>query len=322
MRPAMPLLFILLGAALLRLANLGYSHFQGDEVKALFPASAAFPDFLLGQKKGPGQFLVTWLVRTVTGGYVETVTRLPFALASLAAVLIVFLLTRECWGRGPALLAAALIGSCGLIVGFGRIVQYQSFCMMFVLLTAWAAFAFVQSGAPVQLYAAAVAFGLGLLFHYDALTFGPTLGLLVSVGCWRHRDRIQRLVSHLAAACLVVVAIAGVFYVPYALQPGFAEVADYLKGRVAAGRGTNTFPLTGELLSLYLPPFYFVVMVPFLIVGIVALVRQRDARSLALVLWFVTVFAFYMLLGGIHDPTFTTSSCRVSSSLPMACGTR
>src|SRR4030095_1545975 len=45
-RAGLLLLLILIGSALLRLTHLGYSHFQGDEIKAQFPAGADFPDFL------------------------------------------------------------------------------------------------------------------------------------------------------------------------------------------------------------------------------------------------------------------------------------
>lgn len=121
---AAPLLLVVASAALLRFVNLGYSHFQGDEVIALLPDDVdlpSLPSFLLSQMKGPGQFLVTGAVRTVSGHYTEMTTRIPFAMASLAVVAMSFLLARRILGQGPALLAAALIGTCGLIVGLGRI---------------------------------------------------------------------------------------------------------------------------------------------------------------------------------------------------------
>ena len=109
----LPLSLIFLVSVVLRMTNLAYSHFQGDEIKALFPENAVFPDFLLTQRKGPGQFVVTLGVRLATGGYEEWITRLPFAFSSVASVLVIFYLTREHWGRSPALLAAALVGTCG-----------------------------------------------------------------------------------------------------------------------------------------------------------------------------------------------------------------
>jgi hypothetical protein len=55
---AFPLALVLLGSALLRLINLDYSHFQGDELSALYPIGIAFPDSLTGNGR-PG-FLFPW----------------------------------------------------------------------------------------------------------------------------------------------------------------------------------------------------------------------------------------------------------------------
>ena len=53
--------------ALLRLWNLGYANFQGDEVKALFPADGVddLNAFLFDQRKGPLQFLVTFMIHLI-----------------------------------------------------------------------------------------------------------------------------------------------------------------------------------------------------------------------------------------------------------------
>jgi 4-amino-4-deoxy-L-arabinose transferase-like glycosyltransferase len=296
-----PLTLIIVAAAFLRLANLDYSEFQGDEIKALYPAGAAFPDFLFSQKKGPVQFVVTLLVRVATGGNEEWVTRLPFALASIASVVATFYLARDNWGRSVALLAAALVGTCGLLTAFGRIVQYQSFCLLFVILTAWLLFKSLDSDSPKPVYLAFLSYALGLLTHYDALTFAPTLMLVAAAGCWRHPGRLGSRVKHLAFAFLLAVSIAGLFYLPYARQPNFSSVKTYLMERVSSGRGLDTFRQTYELLGLFLPPFYLLFIVPFLLLGAVLLIRRRrDVPSLALVFWFASVFSFYMFLGG--DP--------------------
>src|SRR5690606_13133833 len=203
-RQWLPLGAIVALAATFRLVYLGYSHFQGDEIKAQYPADAGFPDFLFAQRKGPGQFLVTALVRIVSGGYDEVVTRLPFALASIAAVVMMYILVRRAWGRGPARAASALIASCDLVVGFGRNVQYQSFTMFLVLATAWGAFGFARHGAVRELHLGAVALAIGILFHYDVLTFAPTALGLALFGWWRHRREVPRLGRHLVAAAAIV----------------------------------------------------------------------------------------------------------------------
>lgn len=296
----MPLAAIVAAAAAFRLVHLGYSHFQGDEIKAQYPDGAGFPDFLFAQRKGPGQFLVTALVRAVTGGYDEVMTRLPFAMASITAVLVMFLLVRREWGRGAALTAAALMASCGLIVAFGRIVQYQSFTMLLVLVSAWGAFGFARRGDVRELHLTGVAFAVGVLFHYDVLTFGPTALGLVAYGYWTHRRVVPNLGWHCLAAAGLAAVITASFYVPYALQPWFQEVSGYLKNRVVAGRGLGTFGRTAELLSLYLPPFYLLITGVLAMWGAVRLAVRRDAAGVAVLFWFASVFTFYMLLGG--DP--------------------
>jgi len=297
----LPLVLILLGSAALRFMHLSYSHFQGDEIKALYPPGSPFPEFLFIQKKGPVQFLVTLLVRSVTGGYSEWMTRLPFALASLVGVYVLYLLVRDAFGRSPALFSAALVGSCGLLAAFGRIVQYQSFCILFVLLTAYFMFRWLRTGDSRLLYPGLLSYALALLTHYDALTFAPTLGVLLVVGGRRHKDGLRSTLTHLTIGGVAGVILVGLFYIPYMWQPGFPGVRAYLLTRVASGWGLRTFPLTSDLLGLYLPPFYLTVMVPLLVYGAIELIRsRRDLPGPAVVFWFLTTFTFYMLLGG--DP--------------------
>ena len=58
------LFLLLLCAAILRLVNLGYSDYQGDETQALYiPKGQTFSQFVLSQRRAPGQFVVTMLVR-------------------------------------------------------------------------------------------------------------------------------------------------------------------------------------------------------------------------------------------------------------------
>ena len=66
--PHLPVIYIFLVTIGLRFVNLGYSDYQGDEIKALFRslAGASLLSFLLDQRKGPLQFLVTYLMSFVT----------------------------------------------------------------------------------------------------------------------------------------------------------------------------------------------------------------------------------------------------------------
>ena len=89
----LPLLLLIAGLLWLRLVNLGYSDYQGDEIKALFlpQESQSLFDFLLVQRKGPVQFVVTYLIGFLDPAYQnQFLTRLPFAVASVLAAIIFY----------------------------------------------------------------------------------------------------------------------------------------------------------------------------------------------------------------------------------------
>jgi hypothetical protein len=293
-----PLTLILFGSAALRFRHLSYSHFQGDEIKALYPPGEAFPDFLFNQGKGPTQYLVTLLIRTVIGGYTEWLTRLPFALASLAAVYVLYRLVHDLFGRSVALMCAALFGTCGLMIAFGRVVQYQSLCILFVLLTAHVLFKWLREGDPLLLYPGMSFYALALLTHYDALAFGPSLVAILVTGCSQRRQEAHTHIKHLSIAGLIGLVLVGTFYIPYMFQPNFAP--RYLLGRIASGNTIGqTFASVHALLGLYLPPFYLAVTIPSLMYGVILLLHKRRSISgLIFAWWFFSAFTFYMLLGG------------------------
>ncbi len=88
LRPNLALFFVVAVCIFLRLVSLGYSEYQGDETQALYlpKADQTMVQFLLSQKKGPVQYLITAAIKAVSGGYSNTfLTRLPFALAGVLA---------------------------------------------------------------------------------------------------------------------------------------------------------------------------------------------------------------------------------------------
>lgn len=295
----LPLAAILLGSAALRLAHLGYSHFQGDEISALYPLGVPFPESLLEQLKGPVQLLVTLAVRQLTGGFGEVETRLPFSLASLLTVYVVYLFVRDSFGKRPALFAAALVGSCGLLVAFGRIAQYQAFVMLAVSASAWLLMRWVTRDDARFLYLGMAFFAGGVLSHYDALTFLPALLILLAMGVRRRETRTKARLGHVFLASGMAVLLVSVFYAPFVLRPGFASVSEYLEGRVVGGLGWQTFVRTRQLLALYLPPLYLPVVAALAAVGAAAaLTPGSRLPGIVVIAWFAAPFCFYMFLGG------------------------
>jgi len=116
------LLAVLLLAGLFRFAYLGYSEFQGDEIKALMPAAGALqgqPNALFeDRKKGPAEILLPMMVWRLTGTLDESTARLPFAVAGLSMVLATYLIGRKMAGEHAGLMAALLLALNGFFVAF------------------------------------------------------------------------------------------------------------------------------------------------------------------------------------------------------------
>lgn len=137
----LPVIFLVFVTLWLRLVNLGYSNYQGDEIKALplLVPEQTFFDFLLQQRKGPTQFIITYLIKLVNPAFTnEFFTRLPFALGGILAVFFFYRMVKLNFGRRIALYASIFLTVNGLFVGLNRIVQYQSFVILFSILSIYA----------------------------------------------------------------------------------------------------------------------------------------------------------------------------------------
>ncbi len=124
-----PVLLVLAVAAPLRLADLGWSEFQGDEARVMLRAMAALQGAdgaLAAHRKVPGEILLAYLFAGSLGQIVEQVARLPYALSGVGAVLAFYSLARKLLGPLAALIAGLLLAVNGYFVAFGRILQYDS----------------------------------------------------------------------------------------------------------------------------------------------------------------------------------------------------
>ncbi|MDP8922373.1 MAG: glycosyltransferase family 39 protein [Chloroflexota bacterium] len=147
-RPGWPLLAVLIIAALPRLAYLGYSEFHSDEAKVALRAMAVLqgvPDALIAHRKPPGEVLFAALFGGGVDSITELVGRLPFALASIAAVVAVYHLGRVLFGTRAGLIAALLLAVNGYWVAFGRVLQYQGVGLLFDLLAVLCLFRFARA---------------------------------------------------------------------------------------------------------------------------------------------------------------------------------
>ncbi|MFC1624808.1 ArnT family glycosyltransferase [Patescibacteria group bacterium] len=133
------LLVLFLVTISLRLINLGYSDYIQDEVTAFLYKDGQNlthltpHEYLLNQHKGPLQILVTAIPYNIVGSYDnELAERIPFALFSIASVFtFYYMVLRLSKNANIAFFSAFLFSINGLVVGYGRIAQYQSLVFFF-----------------------------------------------------------------------------------------------------------------------------------------------------------------------------------------------
>ncbi len=224
------LILLLVGSGL-RLTNLGYAEFQGDEGRAVQRAAAViqgYEDVLFLHRKGPVEILLPTLVYTLTGQLTEATARLPFTLANLAGLVAIFGLGGRLLNPVAGWVAALLLALDGYFIGFARIVQYQSVVILMSVLVVLILHRLTQRPVELRRYLilAALFLATGMLAHYEAaLVVGPGLYLLWQL--WQ-RHKPVGFVPALIGACALGGAILAAFFVPYVLHPSFRNTVAYL----------------------------------------------------------------------------------------------
>ena len=264
---------------LLRIVGLGYSNFQGDEINALcrlsdFGTSVQFLAYLLGQRKGPVQFLVTCALSIFDPSFSsELAVRLPFAIANLAALICFFLLAYRLFTLPIAIFSSFLFATNGIFIAFARIVQYQSFVILGVTVGILGLTLSLQNERwrVLGLYLGFLSAAVGLLAHFDAVFVLPPMAVLV-VHWWikfRNQPDFSRLLKHLiAAASLFAFMVLG-FYIAYVMRLSSFQT-DYWGERIN-GESTNI---------LYLFEFYNPGPALWIYLGLVVVGLTRIRRSL------------------------------------------
>jgi hypothetical protein len=289
------LAFVLLMGALLRFVNLAYSEFQGDEALAMISAAEALEghqDALFLRGKGPGEVLLPMLLWRLTGTLNEAIARLPFAIAGLLMILTMYLLGRRLLSdednpraRHTALLAAGLLVLNGFMVGFSRIVQYQSLVVWMSALALLCAWEWRAQAKPYTSRWAAltgVFLGAGLLAHYDAILVTPAIAYLQLSNIKQHISYRARnmdtprptsnLTSWIFNALVATGSLAlvgGLFYVPYLLDPQAARTGGYLGDRIGNELLKNNLASFFHFNSFY-TSFYYLLLTGILVAGILA----------------------------------------------------
>jgi len=278
-----PLVLLLLALVFLRLVNLGYSEYQGDEIQALYlPKSGqTLPQFLLDQKKGPIQYLVTASVKGLSNNYDNAfLTRLPFSLAGIVAGVMLYLLVKSALDKGTALLALLFYSTNGLFVAFSRIVQYQTLVALFVTASLYMAQRLYSTGKTRYLYYSVGMWGLGLLTHSDAMFIAfPLLAFYI---LWARKNSLsfKRFLSRIFPPFIVLDLVLLGYYIPLILNAS-AHTQNYWLGRFS-GDITSGIISSAYLFSVYQPIYGLQIYKIVGLLGLIAFVFKLIYRSKAL----------------------------------------
>jgi hypothetical protein len=321
----LPVIALVILASSLRLIELGYSEFQGDEARATLLAAdvaSGVDNILLVHQKAPGEVLLPAASYSLLGTLNEFNSRLPFSIAGITALLMAYGLARRMMEELPngkqyahtvGIIAMAILTVSGYLIAFGRLLQYQSVVLLCHLSAAWLCWRFYESGpvrnskgvATIQpnLIVAAIISGVGLIAHYEGILIVPVLLLLFGLGVYRHRVAIKDAARMIGATAFMLLLVPACFYVPFVTSPSFAVTSEYVLRRVSKQGGVgilyNNVPFYINLTSFYETSYQVVTRTVLAIsafcVWLFAYVRPRWlAITLGVVLIIGAIFSYWL----------------------------
>lgn len=183
---------ILILALLLRLREAARTPFWFDELFTLWFARHSLPQMvhLLGQDIHPPLF--TFLVafwRFVGGENPLWLKTLPL-IVGLATVLVTYAMTRDIFGRKPALAAAGVLALHPVHIYFSQELRAYGLLALAVSLSGWAAWSWLQRGRTRDAVGWILAAALTLYTHYLGAVTLALIWLFVAVALRRTPRRI------------------------------------------------------------------------------------------------------------------------------------
>jgi len=279
-------ILIVVLASFFRFTFLGYSEFQDDEAKVMLKAAGAIQgrdDVLFLHKKGPAEILIPAIFYSLMGRTNEFAARLPFALANLLGIIVVYLIGREMFNDSVGLVAALLLSINGYFVAFSRIVQYQSIVFLMMVLSILCYYRFYRGEANVRPYQmlGTLFLGVGLLAHYDAIFAVPIIAYLCLKKSRLRPSNFKSDLPSLLVSSLITLCLLSAFYVPLIRHPYFEEVQMYLTARTMAG-GRIFYNNLKDFLSMstvYNSTYYFVFLIVLLVMMVIEQLHKVSPRK-------------------------------------------
>ena len=297
------IVFLFLLVCGLRIFNLSYSEFQGDEgvimVRAASILTGDNTELFLHQK-GPVEILLPISLWGLTDTINEFWTRILFAWAGIISVGSVIAVARRWFGTSAGITAGYLFAIVGFSIAFSRIVQYQSLVMLWGAMALLMAIRYIKTEKLKDLIWSALFLAAGLLAHYDAILVAPAIGWLLIA----HVIKTKRIYwSHWMMATIVGTAVLAAFYIPFITNPNFGRTGQYLLGaRIGVSESTGIFSWSGpafwQMVTLYNSTYFILGLALLVIFGI--WVSFRSYRNVPAVLYFVIPFIFYLFI--VVDP--------------------
>ena len=295
------LLFLLVIS--LRVVNLSYNEFQGDEGVIMVRAAAILTGDnaeLFLHQKGPVELLLPISLWGLSSHINEFWARILFAWAGILSVAAVVAVARRWFGSSTAILAGYLFAIVGFSIAFSRIVQYQSLVVLWGAMALFHAMRYTKMEKWWDLVWSALFLAAGLLAHYDAVLVVPAIAWLLIAQIVKTRRIVWH---HWLAAVGVGAAVLAAFYLPFVMNPNFGRTGQYLLGaRLGVSESTGVFSWSGfafwRMITLY-NSTYFVIGLGVM-VGFGIWVALHFYRNVTAVLYFATPFLFYLLI--VVDP--------------------
>jgi len=299
--------------AFLRFYNLGFSEYIPDETTVVTPVKehqSISREFLESQRKGPIQFLVAGTVSLFNVPIEnEFIYRVPFALASIFGLLFAYLAVLEISNnKAVATVAVLLLGINGFLVAFGRIVQYQSFNLLFSFAGLYfyaksLRLALNDKGKIVNITAGLLYMFLSLSSHWDVIFFLPVYCYVFIKFIHINKDKklkIRFLLIHLAVFIFLVLPFVWIYLTTFLSSNAHQS---YFSGRLGYV-GINNQILTSKFSEFLFRnqvyhPLYFLEFLSILaVLGILYF-----KKSWPVILWLafsILVFILFVKKPGTH----------------------
>ena len=249
-------IIVLAVAFVLRFVNLGYSDFQGDEIKALYlPLQGqSFFEYIMDQRKGPVQFIVTYILKIIDPTYNnQFLVRVPFAIAGFLAVYFSFKLIETHFGKKIAFYSSLFLATNGFFVAFSRIAQYQSFVIFFCILSLYfLTLASRNDKYTIKgVYLGLIFWALSILSHYDGVFIAPFAFYLLYEWFKNTKLSKKQKITHFLISGLLASALMFSFYIPFVMYVS-EKTKDYWASRIT-GEESGKVSSSKYLFTVYQP---------------------------------------------------------------------